>query len=185
MFLFLVGVCCLITTGESNFCVMKEIKEFTETPEEVKDTCDRNTEEYINKRWRGELSIIKHETYIEIDWKKIVQRASCVKAMEFFVDGVKQGAAWGPHMETVRIDKIEQFSLKVEVFFKIARTTGQCYGPGGSCKCFEATTDVNLPDEEGGNGDNSNGASDANNTTVNQTGQYAMTTTSILSTHSN
>jgi len=162
---------------ESNSCVKREIKEFTETPEEIKDTCDRSNEETIKKRWRGELSILKRESYIEIEWKKIVQKVSCVKAMEFFVDGVKEKDIWDRQRETVRINKIEQFSLKVEVFFKIPGMTGQCYGPG-SCFCFEATTDVNVPDEEGGNSDsgnsdgnhdsddNSNGTSDANNNTA-------------------
>jgi len=152
------------------------MKEFTETPKEVKNTCDRNNEETIKKRWRGELSIIKHETYIEIEWKKIVQRAACVRAMEFFVDGVKQENVWGSHKETVEIRNTNEFSLKVEVFFTVAGTTGECYGPG-SCMCFEATTDVNVPDEEGGNDDNGNsddnddgdvngnGTSNANNTT--------------------
>ena len=49
---------------------------------------------------------------------------------------------------------------------------------------FEATTDVSVSDEEGGNNDSSNGTSDANNTTVNQTGQIETTTTCILSTRS-
>ena len=70
---------------ESNSCVKRVFKEFTETPEEVAGTCDRNNEETISKRWRGELSIIKHETYIEIEWKKIVQKASCVKAWIFML----------------------------------------------------------------------------------------------------
>ena len=93
------------------------MKEFTETPTEVENTCDRSDEATINKRWRGELSIIKHERYIEIEWKKIVQKAPCVKAMEFFVDGEKQEDVWRHNIETVRINKIEQFSLKVKVFF--------------------------------------------------------------------
>ena len=182
MFLILVCVCCLISSGESNSCTKTDQKEFTDTQEEVKNTCDRNDEIHIQKRWRGELSIKKHKKYIEIEWKKIVHKASCVKAMEFYVDGVEQEGLWGHHRETLRINKIEQFSLKVEVFFTIAGTTGHCYGPG-VCMCFEATTDVNVPDEEGGNDDNSNDTSDANNTTVNQTGQSAMTTKSVLSTH--
>ena len=127
MFCILVCICCLINTSESNPCAKRVIKEFTETPEEIAGTCDRNNEETISKRWRGELSIIKQETYIEIEWKKIVQKASCVRAMEFFVDGVRQEDLWGKYQETVRINKIEQFSLKVEVFFTISGTTGQCY----------------------------------------------------------
>ena len=117
------------------------------------------TQRNIDKRWRGELSIKKKETYIEIEWKKIVQRAKCVRNMEFYVDGVKQEDLWGHHKETLRINKIEQFSLKVEVYFTISGTTGQCYGPG-SCMCFEATTDVNVPDEEGGNGNDGNSDGD-------------------------
>ena len=122
----------------------------------------------------GRAEYKKHEAYIEIEWKKIVQKASCVLAMEFFVNGVNEREIWKRHEETVRINKIDQFSLKVEVFFKISGTTGNCYGSRGSCYCFEATTDVNIPDEEGGNGgnDNSNGTSDA----VTQTGQSAMIT---------
>ena len=130
LFLILVCICCLMNSGESNSCAVRVIKEFTKTPEEVESTCDRNNEETIKRRWRGELSIIKHKTYVEIEWKKIVQRASCVKAMEFFVDGVKQEALWAHHKDSVRINKIEQFSPKVEVFFTISGTTGQCYGPG-------------------------------------------------------
>ena len=142
MFLIFVCMCCLINTCESHSCTMIEVKKFTETPEEVQHTCHRNNEDTINKRWRGELSIKKHKSYIEIEWKKIVQRASCAQAMEFFVDGVKEEDIWSSDMETVRIDKIEKFSLKVKVFFKIARTTGHCYGPGGVCKCFEATNQL-------------------------------------------
>ena len=120
--------CSVINIGESNPCVKREIKEFTETPKEEAGTCDRNNEDTINKRWRGELSIKKHASYIHVEWKKIVQKSSCVKAMEFFVDGVKEKDIWKRHEETVRINKIEQFSLKVEVFFTISETTGQCYG---------------------------------------------------------
>ena len=107
--LFFASLCCLIgTSSESDHTTKREEKEFTETPEEVENTCDRNDEATIKTRWRGELSIIKHEKHIEIEWKKIVQRASCVRAMEFFVDGVKEEALWGGHKETVRIYKIEQ-----------------------------------------------------------------------------
>ena len=119
-------------------------KEFKDTPVQAVNTCDRNNEGTINKRWRGELSITKHGTYIEIDWKKIVQDHRCVRAMEFFVDGEKEKDIWGAHKETVRINKIQQFSLKVEVFFTISGTQGRCYGTFSSCKCFEATTDVNV-----------------------------------------
>ena len=101
-------------------------------------------EETINKRWRGELSITKHGTYIEIEWKKIVQDHRCVRAMEFFVDGEKEKDIWGAHKETVRINRSKKLSLKVEVFFTISGTQGRCYGSRSRCKCFEATTDVNF-----------------------------------------
>ena len=71
----------------------------------------------MENRWRGELSYTRTKTYIEVYWKKIVQNSACVKAMEFFVDGVKQKDAWGGHLESVRIDKSGEFSLKVEVYF--------------------------------------------------------------------
>ena len=78
-------------------------KEFTETPIEVQDSCFR---ENLENRWRGELSYTWKETYIEVHWKKIVQDWACVKAMEFFVDGVKENDIWGRHNENVRINKI-------------------------------------------------------------------------------
>ena len=62
-----------------------------------------------------------------------------------FVDAVKQEGIWGRDRETVIIAKIEQFSLKVEVFFAIAETKGQCYGARLSCKCFEAAFYQTLP----------------------------------------
>ena len=142
-FIPLVFVSCLITALSSPFD-KREKKEFTETPVQAVNTCDRNNEETISKRWRGELSITKHGTYVEIDWKKIVQDHRCVRAMEFFVDGEKEKDIWGAHKETVRINKSKKFSLKVEVFFTISGTQGRCYGTFSSCKCFEATTDVNV-----------------------------------------
>ena len=152
LFLFLfylldTSSCCSPTPHFSNYCAIREKKEFAEAPIEVaplNSTCDRNNEETINKRWRGELSITRHGTYIEIEWKKIVQDHRCVRAMEFFVDGEKEKDIWGAHKETVRINKSKKFSLKVEVFFLISGTQGRCYGSRSRCKCFEATTDVNF-----------------------------------------
>ena len=143
-FIPLVFVSCLFTTALFTPCDKREKKEFTETPVQAVNTCDRNNKETINKRWRGELSIRKHGTNIEIEWKKIVQDHRCVRAMEFFVDGEKEKDIWGAHKETVRINKSKKFSLKVEVFFLISGTQGRCYGTFSSCKCFEATTDVNF-----------------------------------------
>ena len=142
-FIPLVFVSCL-STALSSPCGKREKKEFTETPVQAENTCDRSNEETINKRWRGELSITRHGTYIEIEWKKIVQDHRCVRAMEFFVDGEKEKDIWGAHKETVRINKSKKFSLKVEVFFLISGTQGRCYGSRSRCKCFEATTDVNF-----------------------------------------
>ena len=145
-FLVLLCVTQLINTIESSACIQKE---FTETPLEVQNSCSR---ENIENRWRGELSYIRKETYIEVYWKKIVQDALCVLAMEFFVDGVKQRDIWGRQNENVRIDKSGEFSLKVEVYFMIYGTSGSCNGR--QCKCFEATINLNVP--EGDNGATSN-----------------------------
>ena len=117
-FLVLLSVAQLINTIESSACVQKE---FTETPLEVQNSCSR---ENIENYWRGELSYTRTETYIEVHWKKIVQDSVCVKAMEFFVDGVKQKDVWGRQNENVRIDKIGEFSLKVEVYFLIPGSSG-------------------------------------------------------------
>ena len=116
-------------------------KEFTENPDGV----DKSCEGAIENRWRGELSFDKTETYIEVHWKKIVQDWKCVKAMEFYLDGVKQKDVWGRQNEKQRIDSIGKFSLKVEVYFlDKSRTGSTCYGTPGKCKCFEATTSLNT-----------------------------------------
>ena len=70
-------------------------REFKDAPVQAVNTCDRNNKGTIKKRWRGELSIRNHGTYVEIEWKKIVQDHRCVRAMEFFVDGEKEKDIWG------------------------------------------------------------------------------------------
>ena len=135
----LLFVIYLISTTESSPCIQKE---FTATPKEVQNSC---LSENMEKRWRGELGYDSTERYIELHWKKIIQNWACVKAMEFFVDGVKQKDVWGRHKETVRIDKIETFSLKVQVYYLTRGAPGRtCYGAPGECKCFEATTEINV-----------------------------------------
>ena len=150
-FLVLLSVSQLINTIESSQCSSKE---FTETPKEVQNSCDSAAN--IENRWRGELSYTETETYIEVDWKKIVQDSACVKAMEFFVDGAKQKDIWGGHKESIKIDKSGEFSLKVEVYFVIYGKSGSsCYGtPGQECKCFEATKKLNVPEGDEGTIDN-------------------------------
>ena len=160
--LILLLVTYLINTIESNSCVQKE---FTKTPREVQNSCD--SEENVENRWRGELSYNRSETYIEVQWKKIVQDPDCVKAMEFFVDDVKAKDIWGSHKENIKIDKNGQFSLKVQVFFLVSGTSGNCYGSGNRCRCFEATknftvqdgNDDNVPSGNGDNGEQINESS--------------------------
>ena len=147
-FLVFLSVAQLIKTTESSSCSPKE---FTETPIEVQNSCSR---ENMENRWKGELSYTRKETYIEVHWTRIVQDALCVKAMEFFVDGVKQKDAWGGHQESVRIDKSGEFSLKVEVYFLIPGTSGDCYWVPEECKCFEATKKLNVPEGDEGTIDN-------------------------------
>ena len=128
--------------------------EFTETPIEVQNSCDST--ENIENRWRGELSYTRTETYIEVHWKKIVQDWKCVKAMEFFVDGVKQRDIWGRQNENQRIDKIGDFWLKVQAYFVVpTRGGGTCYGVPGKCECFEATININTIEgsDDGGTSD--------------------------------
>ena len=125
-------------------CVQKE---FTETPKEVQNSCFL---ENIENQWRGELSYTRSETYIEVQWRKIVQDWTCVKAMEFFVDGVKQINIWGGQQESVRIGKIGEFSLKVQVYFLVLGTPGFCYGELWECRCFEATKYLNVHEGNGG-----------------------------------
>ena len=154
-FLVLLSVAQLINTIESSACVQKE---FTETPIDLQNSCSL---ENIENCWRGELSYTRSETYIEVHWMSIVQDALCVKAMEFFVDGVKEKDIWGRHKESVRIDKIGKFSLKVEVYYLIPGTSGDCYGR--QCKCFEATINLNV--QEGNEGNGGNEGIDAGNQT--------------------
>ena len=143
-FLVLLFVAQLMNNTESSSCHKRK---FTETPTEVQNSCD-NAENIWN-RWRGELSYTWSETYIEVHWKKIVQDWACVKAMEFFVDGVKENDIWGRHNENVRINKIGKFSLTVEVYFLIPGTSGTC--DGRECECFEATINLNVQEGNGGN----------------------------------
>ena len=158
--LILLLVTYLINTIESNSCVQKE---FTKTPREVQNSCD--SEENVENRWRGELSYNRSETYIEVQWKKIVQDPDCVKAMEFFVDDVKAKDIWGSHNENVRIDKIGTFSLKIQVFFLKSGTSGNCYGSNRKCRCFEATTHLNVHEgnHDDNDYDNKGDGSDTNN----------------------
>ena len=157
-FLVLLSVAQLIKTTESSSCSPKE---FTETPIEVQNSCSR---ENMENRWKGELSYTRKETYIEVHWTRIVQDALCVKAMEFFVDGVKQKDIWGGHQESVRIDKSGEFSLKVEVYFLIPGTSGDCYWVPEECKCFEATKKLNVPEGDEGTIDNNQEESTNNGT---------------------
>ena len=117
------------------------LKEFTENPKEVKDSCG----EAIENRWRGELSLSLTERHIEVEWKRIVQDSACVKAMELFVDGVKQRDIWGRHKEKVRLEKMKTFALKVEVYFLIPGSSGTCYGVPEECRCFEARSMITVP----------------------------------------
>ena len=174
-FLVLLSVSQLINTIESSQCSSKE---FTETPKEVQNSCDSAAN--IENRWRGELSYTETETYIEVDWKKIVQDSACVKAMEFFVDGVKQEGAWGGHQESTRIDKIGEFSLKVEVYFLIPGTSGTCYGVPNECKCFEATMQLNVPEGDNG-GDNGGRNGGTNNEEIKEGGSISPLTAAAAS----
>jgi len=137
----------LLNSKESSSC---DQKEFTETPIEVQNSCDST--ENIQNRWRGELSYTWRKTYIDVHWKKIMQDWKCVKDMKFFVDGVQDRGIWGRQNELVRINKIGEFSLKVQVYFVIPGTSGDCYGR--ECKCFEATINLNVHEGNEGNGDN-------------------------------
>ena len=155
-FLVLLSVAQLISTTESTPCVQKE---FTKSPIDVFFSC---SPENIENHWRGELSYTKTETYIEVYWKKIVQDAGeCVKLMKFFVDGVEVKDIWGRHNENVRIDKIGKFSFKVEVYYIIPRTFGDCFGR--QCKCFEATKILDVHGDDGNNIDNNQEDSTDNN----------------------
>ena len=157
--LVLLSAAQLINTIESSSCSPKE---FTDTPIEVENSCD--TTENLENRWRGELSYTRTETHTEVHWKKIVQDWECVKAMEFFMDSVKQQDIWGDHKESVWIEKSGEFSLKVEVYFVGGRKFGSsCYGiPGRECKCFEATKNLNIHGDNEGNA--SDGIDGQNNT---------------------
>lgn len=74
------------------------------------------------------------------------------------MDGVKQGDIWGGHEDSVKINKIGEFSLKVEVYFLVSGTPGSCYGVPTGCRCFEATTNLNVEEGNGGNqGNQGNG----------------------------
>ena len=134
-----------LIASSSSSCLQRE---FTETPVEVQNSCDST--ENLENRWRGELSYTWNETYIELHWKKIVQDWTCVKAMEFFVDGVWQKDVWGRGKEDVRINRIGEFSLKVEVYFLIPGTPGYCYGVPKKCRCFEASSNLIVSDGNGG-----------------------------------
>ena len=129
----------------SSSCVKKE---FTETPIEVQDSC---SPENIENRWRGELSYTRTETSIMVQWRKFVQDWTCVRNMKFFVDDVEVGDIWGEHREYVKINKIRKFLFKVEVYYRIPGTSGDCYGR--KCKCFEATINLNVHEGNEGNGD--------------------------------
>ena len=69
--------------------------------------------------------------------------------MEFFVDEVKDRGIWGRQNENVRINKIGEFSLKVEVYFLIPGTPGFCFGVPTGCRCFEATMNLNTLEDNG------------------------------------
>ena len=155
----LLFVAFLISSTESSSCIHKK---FTKTPTEVQNSC---FPENIDNRWRGELNYTRTETYIELRWKKIVQDPDCVKAMEFFVDDVKAKDIWGSHNENVRIDKIGTFSLKIQVFFLKSGTSGNCYGSNRKCRCFEATTHLNVHvgNHDDNDYDNKGDGSDTNN----------------------
>ena len=111
------------------------------------------------------MNYTRTETYIELRWKMIVQDPDCVKAMEFFVDDVKAKDIWGSHNENVRIDKIGTFSLKIQVFFLKSGTSGNCYGSNRKCRCFEATTHLNVHkgNHDDNDYDNKGDGSDTNN----------------------
>ena len=153
----------ILATSSFTFLSSCDQKEFTETPIEVQNSCDTHN---IESQWRGELSYTRTETYIDVHWKKIVQDWTCVKAMEFFVDEVKDRGIWGRQNENVRINKIGEFSLKVEVYFLIrGNSADTCHGvPGWQCKCFEATINLKVhegnEDNEGNGGNGGDGGND-------------------------
>ena len=98
--------------------------------------------------------------------------------MEFFVDGVKQEDAWGRQNENARIDKMGEFSLKVEVYYLIPGTSGDCYER--QCKCFEATKKLNVPEGDNGGG-NEGGNGGTNNEEIKEDGSISPLTAAAAS----
>ena len=69
----------VLTTLRVGFAATQSciVKEFTQNPkDEVVSGCPRSESE-LDTHWRGELSYTHTETFIEVLWKKIVQKPEC------------------------------------------------------------------------------------------------------------
>ena len=100
----------------SAICQHRLKREFTENPQNVVSGACPNLENIGNTaQWRGQLSFTYTETYIEIQWKKIVHNPACVNAMKFFVNGREEKGVWRKNDNNVKINAVGRFALKVEV----------------------------------------------------------------------
>ena len=93
-------------------CQHRLEREFTENPQNVVSGACPNLENIGNTaQWRGHLSYTYTETYIEIQWKKIVHDPACVYAMKFFVNGREEKDIWHDNDENVKINAVGRFML--------------------------------------------------------------------------
>ena len=91
-------------------------KEFTENPQDnVLSNCPSSSNDGVGAHWRGELSFTHTETFIRVQWKKMVKKPECVHAMKFFVDGEEEKDVWGKNNEDVKINTVGMLTLKVVV----------------------------------------------------------------------
>ena len=108
---------------------------FTENLQDnVLSNCPRERSD-VEAHWKGELSYTQNETFITVQWKKIVQKPECVRDMKFFVDGEEERDVWGKYSEDVRINTVGSLMLKVSVLYGLT-------GSFSVFRCIEATANI-------------------------------------------
>ena len=128
-----------INVGSASGCIDAK---FTENPEDtVFSYCPRSSSD-VEAHWRGELSFTHTETFITVQWKKMVQRPECVIDMKFFVDSKEGKGSWeerdvlGKNNEDVKINTVGSLMLKVSVLYRLK--------PFFKLSCLEATANIST-----------------------------------------
>lgn len=123
-------------------------KEFTENPQDnVLSNCPSSYDDGVGAHWRGELSFTQTETFIRVQWKKMVQKPECVHNMKFFVDGEEEKDVWGKNNEDVKINTVGKLTLKVVVQYTYRWNIMLCLEATANITTTTTTINITRPSD--------------------------------------